>query len=166
MSEMTSNAAAPHEAQAVSSMTMIQALRSGLDVMMAKDDNVIVYGEDVGYFGGVFRVTEGLQKKYGKTRRFDAPISEAGIVGTAIGMPPTACARPSRSSLPITCTRHTTRSSPSWPACATVRRAIMAPITIRMPGGAAVYGGVARPKPRGGVHPCERSAHRHAQQPD
>ena len=86
MSEMTSNAAAPHEAQAVSSMTMIQALRSGLDVMMAKDDNVIVYGEDVGYFGGVFRVTEGLQKKYGKTRCFDAPISEAGIVGTAIGM--------------------------------------------------------------------------------
>ena len=67
-------------------MTMIQALRSGLDVMMAKDDNVIVYGEDVGYFGGVFRVTEGLQKKYGKTRCFDAPISEAGIVGTAIGM--------------------------------------------------------------------------------
>ena len=86
MSEMTSNAAAPQEAQAVSSMTMIQALRSGLDVMMAKDDNVIVYGEDVGYFGGVFRVTEGLQKKYGKTRCFDAPISEAGIVGTAIGM--------------------------------------------------------------------------------
>ena len=41
-------------------MTMIQALRSGLDVMMGRDDNVIVYGEDVGYFGGVFRVTEGL----------------------------------------------------------------------------------------------------------
>ena len=67
-------------------MTMIQALRSGLDVMMGRDDNVIVYGEDVGYFGGVFRVTEGLQTKYGKTRRFDAPISESGIVGTAIGM--------------------------------------------------------------------------------
>ena len=67
-------------------MTMIQALRSGLDVMMGRDDNVIVYGEDVGYFGGVFRVTEGLQAKYGKTRCFDAPISESGIVGTAIGM--------------------------------------------------------------------------------
>ena len=85
MSEMTSNAA-PQEAQAVSSMTMIQALRSGLDVMMAKDDNVIVYGEDVGYFGGVFRVTEGLQAKYGKSRCFDAPISEGGIVGTAVGL--------------------------------------------------------------------------------
>ena len=67
-------------------MTMIAALRSGLDVMMGRDDNVVVYGEDVGYFGGVFRVTEGLQAKYGKTRCFDAPISESGIVGTAIGM--------------------------------------------------------------------------------
>lgn len=67
-------------------MTMIQALRSALDVMMGRDDNVVVYGEDVGYFGGVFRVTEGLQDKYGKTRCFDAPISESGIVGTGIGM--------------------------------------------------------------------------------
>ena len=67
-------------------MTMIQALRSGLDVMMERDDNVIVYGQDVGYFGGVFRVTEGLQTKYGKSRCFDAPISEGGIVGTAVGM--------------------------------------------------------------------------------
>ena len=67
-------------------MTMIQALRSGLDVMMQRDDNVIVYGEDVGYFGGVFRVTEGLQAKYGKTRCFDTPINESGIVGIAIGM--------------------------------------------------------------------------------
>jgi len=67
-------------------MTMVQALRSGLDVMMGRDENVVVYGEDVGYFGGVFRVTEGLQAKYGKTRCFDAPISESGIVATALGM--------------------------------------------------------------------------------
>ena len=65
-------------------MTMIQALRSGLDVMMGRDDNVIVYGEDVGYFGGVFRVTEGLQAKYGKSRCFDTPINESGIVGRAL----------------------------------------------------------------------------------
>jgi len=71
---------------AVSSMTMVQALRSGLDVMMGRDHDVIVYGEDVGYFGGVFRVTDGLQAKYGKTRCFDAPISESGIVATALGM--------------------------------------------------------------------------------
>ncbi|MDE2133382.1 MAG: alpha-ketoacid dehydrogenase subunit beta [Alphaproteobacteria bacterium] len=67
-------------------MNMVQALNSALDVMMAKDPNVLTFGEDVGYFGGVFRVTEGLQKKYGKTRCFDAPISELGIVGVGIGM--------------------------------------------------------------------------------
>src|SRR6185312_2078492 len=66
--------------------TMVEAIRDGLDVAMARDDNVIVYGQDVGYFGGVFRCTQGLQKKYGKSRCFDAPISELGIVGTAVGM--------------------------------------------------------------------------------
>ena len=67
-------------------MTMIQALRSAMDVMLARDPNVVVYGQDVGYFGGVFRCTEGLQAKYGKSRVFDAPISEGGIVGAAVGM--------------------------------------------------------------------------------
>ncbi|MFY8118757.1 MAG: hypothetical protein ACOVLH_13175, partial [Roseateles sp.] len=46
-------------------MTMIQALRSAMDVMMERDPNVVIFGEDVGYFGGVFRCTEGLQAKYG-----------------------------------------------------------------------------------------------------
>jgi 2-oxoisovalerate dehydrogenase E1 component beta subunit len=54
--------------------------------MMERDGNVVVMGEDVGYFGGVFRVTEGLQKKYGTNRVFDTPIAENGIVATAIGM--------------------------------------------------------------------------------
>ena len=67
-------------------MTMIQALNSALDVMLGRDPNVIIFGEDVGYFGGVFRVTDGLQKKHGLTRCFDSPIGEAGIVGVAIGM--------------------------------------------------------------------------------
>ena len=53
----------------MASMTMIQALRSAMDVMLGRDDNVVIYGQDVGYFGGVFRVTDGLQAKYGKTRR-------------------------------------------------------------------------------------------------
>jgi 2-oxoisovalerate dehydrogenase E1 component beta subunit len=69
-----------------SSMTMIQALRSAMDVMLERDPKVVVFGQDVGYFGGVFRCTEGLQKKYGKHRVFDAPISEGGIVGVAVGM--------------------------------------------------------------------------------
>jgi 2-oxoisovalerate dehydrogenase E1 component beta subunit len=67
-------------------MTMIEAIRSAMDVSMARDDNVVVFGEDVGYFGGVFRCTQGLQQKYGKNRCFDTPISELGIVGVAVGM--------------------------------------------------------------------------------
>ena len=67
-------------------MNMIQAINSAHDVMMERDSGVVALGEDVGYFGGVFRATEGLQKKYGKSRIFDAPISENGILATAIGM--------------------------------------------------------------------------------
>ena len=66
--------------------TMIEAIRDAMDVAMARDERVIVYGEDVGFFGGVFRCTQGLQAKYGKSRCFDAPINESGIVGSAIGM--------------------------------------------------------------------------------
>jgi len=67
-------------------MNMIEAIRSGLDVMMDKDPNVVLMGEDIGYFGGVFRCTDGLQRKYGEHRVIDAPITEGGIIGTAIGM--------------------------------------------------------------------------------
>jgi 2-oxoisovalerate dehydrogenase E1 component beta subunit len=67
-------------------MNMIEAIRSAHDVMMDKDPSVVVLGEDVGYFGGVFRCTDGLQRKYGEHRVIDAPIAEGGIVATAIGM--------------------------------------------------------------------------------
>ena len=67
-------------------MNMIEAIRSALDVVMDKDPSVVVFGEDVGYFGGVFRCTDGLQRKYGEHRVIDAPIAEGGIIGTAIGM--------------------------------------------------------------------------------
>ncbi len=67
-------------------MTMIEAINDALDVMMGHDPDVVVFGEDVGYFGGVFRATAGLQAKYGKTRVFDTPINECGIVGAAVGM--------------------------------------------------------------------------------
>jgi pyruvate/2-oxoglutarate/acetoin dehydrogenase E1 component len=56
-------------------MNMIQALNSAMDVMLARNPDVVIFGEDVGYFGGVFRATEGLQKKYGLNRIFDAPIT-------------------------------------------------------------------------------------------
>lgn len=67
-------------------MTMIDAIASAMDIAMAADEKVIVFGEDVGFFGGVFRCTVGLQEKYGRNRCFDTPISELGIVGAAIGM--------------------------------------------------------------------------------
>ena len=67
-------------------MNMIQALNSALDIAMEKDPNVVSFGEDAGYFGGVFRVTAGLQAKYGLDRSFDTPINEAAIAAMAIGM--------------------------------------------------------------------------------
>src|SRR5882672_11469680 len=66
--------------------TMIEAIRDAMDLMMGRDDDVVVFGEDVGFFGGVFRATQGLQAKYGTRRCFDTPISELGIVGAAVGM--------------------------------------------------------------------------------
>ena len=67
-------------------MTMVEAIRSALEVTMERDRRVVVFGEDVGYFGGVFRVTDGLQRKFGAQRCFDTPISETGIIGVAVGM--------------------------------------------------------------------------------
>ena len=123
-------------------MTMIQALRSAMDVMLERDDNVVVYGQDVGYFGGVFRCTEGLQAKYGKSRVFDAPISEGGIVGTAIGM----AAYGLRPVVEVQFADY------FYPACDQIvseaarlryRSAgdFTAPLTIRMPCGGGIYGG-------------------------
>jgi 2-oxoisovalerate dehydrogenase E1 component beta subunit len=70
----------------MASMNMVQALNSAMDVMLARDPNVLIFGEDIGFFGGVFRVTEGLQQRHGEQRVFDAPIAEGGLVGVAIGM--------------------------------------------------------------------------------
>lgn len=67
-------------------MNMLEAILSAQKTMLERDDNVMIFGEDVGYFGGVFRATEGLQKQFGTERVFDTPISENGIVATAIGM--------------------------------------------------------------------------------
>lgn len=65
---------------------MVNAINDALDIKLTEDPSVIVYGEDVGVEGGVFRVTEGLQLKHGADRVFDSPLAESGIVGTAIGM--------------------------------------------------------------------------------
>ena len=67
-------------------MNMIQALNSAIDLQLQRDPNVLIFGEDVGYFGGVFRVTDSLQEKHGAHRVFDAPLAEGGIAAVAMGM--------------------------------------------------------------------------------
>ena len=126
----------------MAAMTMIQALRSAMDVMLERDDNVVIFGEDVGYFGGVFRCTEGLQKKYGTSRVFDAPISESGIVGTAVGMGAYGLRPvveiqfadyfyPATDQIVSEVARLRYRSAGEF----------IAPLTIRMPCGGGIYGG-------------------------
>lgn len=123
-------------------MTMVQALRSAMDVMLERDPNVVIYGQDVGYFGGVFRCTEGLQEKYGRSRVFDAPISEGGIVGSAIGMAayglrPVVEVQfadyfyPASDQIVSEAARLRYRSAGDFSA----------PLTIRMPCGGGIYGG-------------------------
>ena len=70
----------------MSNMNMVQALNSTLDMKMSNDDSIILLGEDIGKDGGVFRVTDGLQAKFGPERVIDTPLVELGIIGMAIGM--------------------------------------------------------------------------------
>ena len=70
----------------MATMTLLQALNQTLHAEMERDDRVVVLGEDVGKVGGVFRVTEGLQDKFGEARVIDTPLAENGIIGAAIGM--------------------------------------------------------------------------------
>jgi pyruvate dehydrogenase E1 component beta subunit len=67
-------------------MTMAQALNRALADALAADPAVLIFGEDVGTLGGVFRITDGLTARFGENRCFDTPLAEAGIVGTAVGM--------------------------------------------------------------------------------
>ncbi|RNJ25397.1 alpha-ketoacid dehydrogenase subunit beta [Halosegnis longus] len=67
-------------------LTLVQAVRDGLKGELERDEDVVVFGEDVGKNGGVFRATQGLYDEFGEERVFDTPLAESGIVGTAIGM--------------------------------------------------------------------------------
>ncbi len=124
-------------------MNMIEAIRDAHDVMMERDSNVVVFGEDVGYFGGVFRCTAGLQEKYGKSRAFDTPISENGIVGAAVGMAAYGlrpCVEvqfadymfPAYDQITQEAARLRFRSKGQFTA----------PMTIRMPTGGGIFGGM------------------------
>src|SRR5882757_5560448 len=70
----------------MSPITMAKALNNGLRAAMERDPKVLVMGEDVGKLGGVFRITDGLQKDFGEERVLDTPLAESGIIGTAIGL--------------------------------------------------------------------------------
>lgn len=72
--------------QKMSVMTIVQAINNALEIKLAEDKSIVIYGEDAGFEGGVFRVTEGLQKKYGIERIFDSPLAESAIVGAGLGM--------------------------------------------------------------------------------
>jgi len=67
-------------------MNIIEAVRDALRTQMRVDKRVVVLGEDIGKFGGVFRATSGLHEEFGGERVIDTPLAEAGIIGTAIGM--------------------------------------------------------------------------------
>jgi pyruvate dehydrogenase E1 component beta subunit len=67
-------------------MNMVDAINNALDTEMKEDKDIILIGEDIGEDGGVFRVTDGLAKKYGNERVIDSPLGEVGIIGTSIGM--------------------------------------------------------------------------------
>ena len=126
----------------MTTMAMNAAIRSAIDVMMERDDNVVVFGQDIGYFGGVFRCTEGLQAKYGSERVFDAPIAEGGIVGAAVGMGAYGLrpvveiqyadyVYPGLDQLISEAARLRYRSSAEFTA----------PLTVRMPCGGGIHGG-------------------------
>ncbi|MBW7837304.1 MAG: alpha-ketoacid dehydrogenase subunit beta [Sphingomonadales bacterium] len=138
-------------------MTMIQALNSAMDIMLARDPNVVVIGEDVGYFGGVFRCTDGLQKKHGRHRVFDTPIAEAGILGAAVGMSvyglrPVAEIQfadyiyPAADQLISEAARLRYRSGGEFTA----------PLTVRAPCGGGIYGGQTHSQSPEGIftHVC------------
>ena len=67
-------------------MTMIEALNDALRLELERDERVVLFGQDIGINGGVFRVTEHLQRKFGEKRVFDTPLSESAIIGSAVGM--------------------------------------------------------------------------------
>jgi len=126
----------------MSAMNMVQALNSALDVMLARDPEVLVFGEDVGFFGGVFRVTDHLQQRHGEQRVFDTPIAEGGQIAVAIGMgayglrPVVECQfadyiYPGFDQLVSAAARLRYRSAGEFNA----------PITVRSPYGGGIFGG-------------------------
>ena len=74
------------QSETAKQMTLIQAINDAMRLMLEEDDRTVILGEDIGKNGGVFRATEGLQEAFGEDRVIDTPLSEAGIIGTSIGL--------------------------------------------------------------------------------
>jgi 2-oxoisovalerate dehydrogenase E1 component beta subunit len=121
---------------------MIEAIRDAHVVAMEADESVVVFGEDVGAFGGVFRCTQGLQERFGERRCFDTPINESAIVGAAVGMAAYGlrpCVEiqfadymyPAYDQIVSEAARLRYRSAGQFTA----------PLTIRMPTGGGIFGG-------------------------
>lgn len=128
------------EAMQKKGLTLVDAINEALAQEMERDDRVVVLGEDVGPNGGVFRVTEGLHKRFGSERVMDTPLAESGIMGTAIGlamagMRPVAEIQfegflgPAYDQLVNHAARYRTRS----------RGAVTVPLTVRVPVGGGIH---------------------------
>jgi 2-oxoisovalerate dehydrogenase E1 component beta subunit len=123
-------------------MNMIQAINSAMDAMLERDPKVLVFGQDVGYFGGVFRATDKLQARHGPTRVFDTPIAEGGIIAVAVGMGAYGMRPvveiqfadyiyPGADQLISEAARLRYRTAGEW----------WSPLTVRTPYGGGIYGG-------------------------
>jgi 2-oxoisovalerate dehydrogenase E1 component beta subunit len=138
---------------------MVQALNSAMDVMLGRDPDVVLFGEDVGFYGGVFRVTDGLQKRHGEQRVFDAPIAEGGMLAVAVGMGAYGLRPiveiqfadyiyPATDQLISEAARLRYRSGGEY----------WAPITVRAPCGGGIFGGQTHSQSRrGDFRPCLRA---------
>lgn len=124
----------------MANLTLVQAINLALAQEMEADDRVILLGEDVGKNGGVFRVTEGLQARFGESRVIDSPLAESGIIGTAIGMAMAGLRPipeiqfegflgPAYDQITVHAARYRTRS----------RGSVTIPITIRVPVGGGIH---------------------------
>ncbi len=129
-------------------LNLVQAINQGLQQALAGDDRVLVFGEDVGADGGVFRATEGLFEQFGGERVFDTPLAESGIVGLAIGLAATVYDRWRRSSFSVHLSGDRSDFHSRRPHQSRSRGRYSCPLVIRTPTGRNQGSRAARRKQR------------------
>lgn len=120
-------------------MTMVQAINDALKSELKRDEDVLVFGEDVGVNGGVFRVTEGLQKEFGEDRVFDTPLAESGIGGLALGLAVTGYRPVMEINSQDSYLKYLTKLQVKLLVHVSVQASKPAPVTIRAPFGGGVH---------------------------